>query len=61
MIKPSVMAVSQARKRSRAQGRAVSPDAKRAPINLMDVLKAMDTLYKRLELLEKEVYGKRNY
>lgn len=60
-MKPSILAVHAARKRARAKGHAVSPDAKRAPINMMDVLKAMDTLYKRIEELEKEVHSKRDY
>lgn len=55
MIKPSTIALSAAKKRSKARGRSG------AAINLMDVLKALDKLYKRLDDLEKEVHQKRDY
>lgn len=61
MIKPSMSAVTAARKRARSQGKPTSPDTKRAPINMMDVLKSFDSLAKRLDKLEKEVWSKRNY
>ncbi len=61
MIKPSSAAVTSARKRAKSQGKPVSPDTKRAPINMMDVLRTMDALAKAVRELEKEVHGKRDY
>ncbi len=61
MMKPSVMAVISAKKRARAQGKTTSPDAKRAPINMMDVLKAFDSLARRVQILESESKKNRNY
>ncbi len=55
MVKPSLKAVSIAKKRAKARDKAG------APINVMDVLKVLDILSKRLEKIEKEVYGKRDY
>lgn len=55
MIKPSVTAMSAAKKRAKARGRSGTP------INLMDILKALDKLHKQVEELEKEVHSKRDY
>ncbi len=54
MIKPSIIAKAAARKRAKARNRAG------APINMMDVLMALDKMHKRIEDLEKELEETRN-
>lgn len=55
MMKPSIIARAAAKKRAKARNRAGTP------INMMDVLKALDKMHKRILELEKESYGKRDY
>lgn len=55
MIKPSVLAKTAAKKRAKARGRSSTP------INIMDVLKSLDEISRRLDKLEAEVKSKRDY
>lgn len=55
MFKPSAQVASLAKKRAKKRNRSD------APINLMDVLKVLDAIAKRLDDLEKEVHSKRDY
>ena len=55
MIKPSVAAKASAKKRAKARGKSS------IPINIMDVIKSIDVMSKKLNELEKEVHSKRDY
>ena len=51
-MKPSKLAFSMAQRRARARNRATGANAKRVSLNLLDVLKAMDRMDRRIDDLE---------